>query len=57
MQMDWVVKHTDAPLWQHVAVGVGIVFMSVILAWGLQKAYDEPVRQWLKEHWLKRRAK
>jgi hypothetical protein len=28
-----------------------------ILAWGLLRAYDLPVREWLKEHWLKRKAK
>ena len=54
MQMNWVAQHADAPLWQHIAVSAGIFFMSVILAWGLLKAYDEPVREWLKEHWLKR---
>ena len=57
MQMDWVAKNQDAPLWQHVAVAVGVLFMAIVIAWGLQKAYDEPVRAWLKEHWLKRKAK
>jgi peptidoglycan/LPS O-acetylase OafA/YrhL len=57
MQMSWVADHQDAPLWQHVSVSAGIFFMSVILAWGLFKAYDEPVREWLKEHWLKRNRK
>jgi len=28
--------------------------MAIILAWGLLKAYDLPVREWLKEHWLKK---
>ena len=53
MQMDWVAQHHDAPLWQHVAVGAGVLFMAIVIAWGLQKVYDEPVREWLKEHWLK----
>lgn len=26
-----------------------------LLAWGLLKAYDLPVRKWLTEHWLKRK--
>jgi hypothetical protein len=30
---------------------------NVYLAWGLLRAYDLPVREWLKEHWLKRNAK
>ena len=47
MQMDWVAQHPD------VAVGAGTVIMAILLAWGLLKAYDLPVREWLKEHWLK----
>ena len=46
--------HPDVPLWQHVAVGTGIVFMSVVVAYGLYKFYDLPVREWLKDHWLHR---
>ncbi len=57
MQMDWVAQHPDAPLWQHIAVGAGTVVMAILLAWGLLKAYDLPVRAWLTEHWLKRGAK
>ena len=55
MQMDWVAQHPDAPLWQHIAVGVGVMFMAIVMAWGLHKSYDLPVRQWLTEHWLKRK--
>ena len=54
MQMDWVAQHPDAPLWQHIAVGTSVVLMAILLAWGLLKAYDLPVRGWLTEHWLKR---
>ena len=57
MQMSWVEDHADAPVWIHVAVNAGVVIMSIIVAYGLLKAYDEPVREWLKEHWLKRNAK
>ena len=55
MQMDWVAQHPDAPQWQHIAVGAGTAFMAIILAWGLLKAYDLPVRKWLTENWLKRK--
>ena len=55
IQMGWVADHPDAPLWIHIMVNVGVVFMSIILAWGLLRAYDLPVRQWLTEHWLKRK--
>ena len=54
MQMGWVADHPDAPGWMHLMVNVGVVFMSIILAWGLLKAYDLPVRKWLTEHWLKK---
>ena len=57
MQMDWAVQHQDAPLWQHVAVAIGVLVMAILIAWGLQKAYDEPVRKWLTEHWLKGRKR
>ena len=54
MQMGWVADHPDAPVWIHVMVNLGVIFTSIILAWGLLKIYDLPVRQWLTEHWLKR---
>ena len=54
MQMDWAAQHGDAPLWQHIAVSAGILFMSILLARCVFKAYDLPVRAWLTEHWLKR---
>ena len=57
LQMGWVAEHHDAPLWMHIAVNAGVVFISIILAYGLLKIYDEPVREWLKEHWLKRNTR
>ena len=54
MQMSWVEANKAAPLWMHIAVNVGIIFLSIVLARCLLKLYDEPVREWLKEHWLKR---
>ena len=54
MQMNWVAEHQGAPLWQHIAVSAGIFTLSVLMAWALLKAFDEPVREWLKDHWLKR---
>lgn len=49
IQMNWVAEHADAPLWQHIAVFTGVFFVAVILAWGLLKIYDTPVREWLKK--------
>lgn len=57
LQIAWVEKHPDAPLFAHIAVGAGVVFIAILLAWALLKAYDEPVREWLKVHWLKKKAK
>ena len=57
MQLAWAEKHSDAPLYMHIAVAVGVFFLSVLIAWALLKVYDEPVREWLKEHWLKRQSK
>lgn len=54
MQMGWVADHPDAPVWIHIAVNAGVVFLSIVLAWGVLKVYDGPVRDWLKEHWLKK---
>ena len=39
MQMGWVAEHPDAPVWIHIAVNLGVVFMSIILAWGVLKIY------------------
>lgn len=54
IQMSFAAGHPDAPLWMHVAVSAGVFVMSVIVAWGMLKIYDEPVRRWLTEHWLKK---
>jgi len=54
MQMAWVGKHPDALLWQHIMLNVGVVVMSIILAWSVYKAYDIPVREWLTDKVLRR---
>lgn len=56
MQMSWFEEHRAAPVWMHIVMNMGIVFLSIVLAWGVLKIYDEPVREWLKEHWLKRKT-
>lgn len=53
MQMSWVKDHADAPVWIHVLLNLGVIFISVVIARGLLKVYDEPVRKWLTENWLK----
>ena len=56
MQMAWVGNHPDAALWQHIMLNVGVVTISIILAWCVYKTYDLPVRKWLTDKWLKRGA-
>ena len=54
MHMSWAETHMDSPLSTHIFVGVVTTLMAIGLAWASLKVYDEPVRNWLKEHWLKR---
>lgn len=53
LQMSFVAEHKDAPMWIHVLMTAGIFFTAIIIARGLLKIWDEPVRAWLTEHWLK----
>ncbi|MCQ2144488.1 MAG: acyltransferase [Bacteroidales bacterium] len=54
MHMSWAEKHMDAPVGTHVFVGICTFIMVVGVAWACLKLYDIPVRNWLKEHWLKK---
>ena len=55
MQMAWTASHPEAPVWQHVMMSVCVFYMAIFLAWATLKLFDEPVRKWLTEHWLKRK--
>lgn len=48
MQMAWVERNQNAPIWMHVVLNMGVVCVSIFMAWALLKLYDEPVREWLK---------
>lgn len=52
--MAWVGNHTDTPLSVHAMMFVAFFLLSIAVAFAFLKLYDEPVREWLKEHWLKR---
>ena len=54
MQMSWAEKHQDLPTSTHVFVAICLLIISVLTAQAILTLYDEPVREWLKEHWLKR---
>lgn len=57
MQMSWVATHQEAPLSQHIMVAIGVYALSIFTAYAALRLYDEPVRNWLKEHWLKSHKK
>lgn len=52
VQMKWAAEHADAPLGTHIWVAVWIFIASIAVAYACLKVYDEPVREWLKNHWL-----
>lgn len=53
MQVAWVNNNPDVPLWMHIAVSAGVVTVAVALAYAWLRLYDEPVRKWLTDRWLK----
>lgn len=57
VQMNWVAHHQDAPLGTHIWVAVSIFIFSISIAYACLKLYDEPVREWLKVHWLNKKTK
>lgn len=57
MQMKWAADHKDLPASVHVAVAVSIFVIAIAIAWASLKLYDEPVREWLKNNWLKTKSK
>lgn len=50
--MTWAATHQDSPVWHHVMLNIGLVILSIGIAWALLKLYDEPVRAWLKKKWF-----
>ena len=49
VQMCWVYSHPDAPLFAHLTMNIGVVVLSVFIAWAALKLYDIPLRAWLKD--------
>ena len=56
IQMAWKANHPDAPLSQIICVSVGLLIVAIGNAYALMKLYDAPVREWLKQHWLMKKA-
>jgi len=53
LQMSWAATHRELPLGTHIFFAVCIFLLSIFIAYASLKVYDEPVRNWLKEKWLK----
>lgn len=56
VQKNWAAHHKDAPIGTHIWVGVSVFMFTIAIAYACLKLYDEPVREWLKVHWLKKKA-
>lgn len=57
VQMNWAARHQDAPLGTHICVAVAIFLFAIAIAYACLKLYDEPVREWLKHHFLMKNPK
>ncbi len=55
MHTAWAENHAGSPLGTHIFVGIVTVLLALGIAYASLKLYDEPVRGWLKEHWLKKK--
>ena len=54
LHTSWAQRYPDAPFGTHVMVAVSTLVIALFIAWAALKLYDEPVREWLKNHWLKK---
>jgi len=50
---NWIIHDKPTPQ-QIIPVAAGLLVLFILLAYGLLKLYDEPVRIWLKKKWLKK---
>jgi peptidoglycan/LPS O-acetylase OafA/YrhL len=55
LHMAWVINN-KVPREPGLLVGAGVVVLSVAIAYACQKLYDEPVRKWLTNRFLKKSA-
>lgn len=55
IQQSWVATHKDSTLAQHTFVFVAVLILSIAQAYACLKLYDLPVREWLKNKWLKKK--
>ncbi len=55
VQMRWATTHQNAPLSQHIFVSVSIYIICIAIAYAVLKLYDEPVRKWLTDRFLRKK--
>ena len=48
-QMSFQTSHPDLPASTHIAVGVCLFTLAILVAYGSYRLYDLPVREWLKK--------
>ena len=51
----WTKANPDASVGQTIFINVSVFLFSIFVAYASLKIYDEPVRKWLSEKWLKRK--
>lgn len=52
----WTKANPDAGLGQTIFINISVFLFSIFVAYASLKTYDEPVRKWLSEKWLKRKV-
>ncbi len=57
VQMAWAKDHADLPVSTHIAVAAGLYIGAIAIAYAILVLFDEPVREWLKRHWLMKGSK
>jgi peptidoglycan/LPS O-acetylase OafA/YrhL len=55
LHIAWVANN-KVPMEQGLLAGLGLFVVSIAIAYGCLKLYDEPVRDWLKKRFLLKKA-
>lgn len=56
VQMNWAARHPDAPLGTHICVSVAVFVFALAISYACLRLYDEPLREWLRQHWLMKKT-
>ena len=55
VQLAWMSNNPEATTGEAIVVAVSVFVMAIALAYAALKLFDMPVREWLTEHWLKKK--